>query len=291
MLDSFSSCCVGCHSRVQRRFYSSFHLSSQSLDSTQLPRLLAVVMDVCRNEELLTQLNWRGPSHSASTTHATAQSLSPPPSPIPDRFTFIKSTLATPADFLLLSWLACRLHAGEHVLLLHTARSRQHYLHVGRKWNVNVAAAEAAGQLTLVDAYTLDTTQQHFTLHTQLLRAVHSATQPLHLAIDDLTLLTLLTAPGDLHAFLSTLRTLSASLLLVAPSDIASQRLLHSHCSQLADCLLSLSALRTGVSREVDGVLEVVKRDVWTGVASSRVVLFYRLQANGVQLSNKGTQT
>jgi len=246
-------------------------------------------MDVCRNEELLTQLNWRGPSPAASTTPPSV----PSPSPIPDRCTFIKSTLATPADFLLLSWLACRLHAGEHVLLLHTARSRQHYVHVGRKWNVNVVAAEAAGQLTLVDAFTTlpDTATEPFTLHTQLINALQAATRPLHLAIDDLTLLTLLTTPSSLHAFLSQLRTLSTSLLLIAPSDIATQRPLHSQLSQWSDCLLSLSALRTGASREVDGVLEVVKRDVVTGVDRSRVVLFYRLQANGVQLSTKGAQT
>ena len=247
--------------------------------------LLSAVMDVCRNEELLTQLNWRSPSHSAPT----AASDTPPRSPVPDCFTFIKSTLATPADFLLLSWLACRLQAGERVLLLHTARSRQHYVHVGRKWNVNVPAAEEAGQLTLVDAYSATT--QPSTLHTRLLHAVRAATQPLHLAIDELTLLTLLTPQSELHAFLSQLRTLTASLLLVALSDILSQRPLQSHLSQWADCLLSLSALRTGASPEVDGVLEVVKRDVGTGVDSSRVVLFYRVQANGVQLSTKGALT
>ena len=115
--------------------------------------------------------------------------------------------------------------------------------------------------------------------------------QPLHVAVDDLTLLTLLSPLGELHAFLSRLRALSASLLLVAPSDVESQRPLQSHLSQCADCLLSLSALRTGASRDVDGVLEVVKRDTATGVDSSRAVFFYRLQANGVQLSTKGAQT
>ena len=240
-------------------------------------------MDACRNEELLTQLNWRPPSHSATTTRSTI----PLPSPVLDRFILIKSTQATPADFLLLSWLACRLHAHEHVLLLHTARSRQHYTLVGRKRNVNIPAAEAAGHLTLIDAYTT----QPVTLHTQLLHAVQAATHPLHVAIDDLTLLTLLTPQPVLHTVLARLRSRAASVLLIAPSDIVSQRLLQSYLSQCADCLLSLSALRTGASREVDGVIEVVKRDVVTGVDSSRVALFYRLQANGVQLSTKGAQT
>ena len=244
-------------------------------------------MDACRNEELLTQLNWRAPLRVTPNTAAL-------PSPIRDRFTLVQSTLATPADFLLLSWLACHLQAGEHVVLLHTARSRLHYQHAGRKWNVNVAAAEAAGQLSLVDAYaplhTVDLTRP-LAPHTALLTAVQAATRPPHVAIDGLTLLALTTEPADLHAFLSRLRCLAASVLLVAPSDVPSQRPLQCALSQWADCVLSLSPLRTGASREVDGVLEAVKRDVETGVDSSRTLLFYRLQANGVQLSGRGTQT
>ena len=253
-------------------------------------------MDACRNEELLTQLNWRSPAQSQSTVQTT---LPPSPSPISDRFTLVKSTLATPADFLLLSYLSCRLHAGEHVLLVHSARSRQHYIHTGRKWNVNIAQAEAAQQLSLIDAHSstnstaYSSSKQPTALHTHILQHItqHTTSHPLHLVIDDLTLLTLLTPIPVLHSFLSRLRHSTASLLILTSSDIPNQHTLQHHLSQYADCMVAVSALRMGASRDVDGVVEIVKRDVYSGIDNSRVVLFYRLTANGINLSSKGAQT
>ena len=105
-------------------------LSSPSR-STPRPFFCCAAMSIA---DLLAHLQWPDPP-PPPPSDAQAPSLPASTLPLfPSHFIVVQDSLATPADFLVLSFLSCALRCGQCVALVHSARSAQHYRQLARKW-------------------------------------------------------------------------------------------------------------------------------------------------------------
>ena len=132
----------------------------------------------------------------------------------------------------------------------------------------------------------------------QQLRAEHG---PLHIAIDDVIPLASHTAQASalprIHSFLCRLQSLTVgdgpaatagALLVRLPGDVECVRPLLSLLSSSASLHVRLEPLTTGASRDVQGALTSVRRDVHSGCVISHSTLHYQHTATAISLFERG---
>ncbi|KAJ3037050.1 Elongator subunit elp6 [Rhizophlyctis rosea] len=256
------------------------------------------------------------PAIDSALNWATKASQTPADSTSSSRFVFITDELSADGSFLLHHFIGRQLKHDDNssqVFLVGLAQNQDHYLNVGKKLGYNLSTSTRAGRFQFYDVLSTSPSIPSHVINSaasqeyaknvyrtiaEKLLSNRGADASCALIFDDISLL-LYTgiAVKDVIWLVSACRSLATSLkghlVVLSHADTTTQEdveqttLLRS-LGHMADYLLEVRSLESGVTHGVTGQLSLVRGPVLDDPGFHPQLLHYSIGDSGVQFSAKG---